>query len=210
MRYVHGSKVTAAPKIIDTPQPPNARHNHQSPITNHQSPITNHFSLLTSRFSIYSPILQSMIPRLFIPLVCICVALFLNGCASSAKSDYKDYTLAVGAAYPNEARLAQERVTKYLEHLSPDKKARLTQNDYLAVESTEVAVSEVPGLSGRVIGQTGDLTDRASQMAKFIMIFDTKTGQAVGNEGYIVLDTPAKGKLGVFGGYTAVYIGTGK
>jgi hypothetical protein len=151
-----------------------------------------------------------MIPRLFIPLVCIGLALFLNGCASSAKSNYKDYTVAVGAAYPNEARIAQERVTKYLEHLKPEKKAQIMQNDYLAVESTEVPASEVPGLSGRITGQTGGLTDRGSTMTKFIMIFDTKTGQPVSNEGYISLDTPPKGRLGIFGGYTAVYIGNGK
>ncbi len=51
-----------------------------------------------------------MIPRLFIPVVCICLPLFLNGCASSGKSDAKDYTVALGTAYPNEAHIAQERV----------------------------------------------------------------------------------------------------
>jgi hypothetical protein len=42
------------------------------------------------------------------------------------------------------------------------------------------------------------------------MIFDAKTGKPVSNEGYIILDTPQKGTLGIFGGYTAVYIGNGK
>jgi hypothetical protein len=151
-----------------------------------------------------------MILRLFIPLVFTGLAFFLNGCASSAKSDYKDYSLAVGTAYPNEASIAQERVNKYLEHLKPDKKAQIMQNDYLAVESTEVPASEVPGLSGRITGQAGGYTDRGSIMTKFIMVFDTKTGHPVSNEGYIVMDTPPKGRLGIFGGYTAVYIGNGK
>jgi hypothetical protein len=159
---------------------------------------------------LYSPVPQSMIPRLFIPLVCISLPLFLNGCASSAKSDSKDYTIALGTAYPNEAYIAQQRVNKYLEHLKPDKKAQIMQNDYLAVESTEVPASEVPGLSGRITGQAGGYTDRGSIMTKFVMVFDTKTGRPVSNEGYIVMDTPAKGRLGVFGGYTAVYIGNGK
>jgi hypothetical protein len=151
-----------------------------------------------------------MILRLFIPLVFTGLAFFLNGCASSAKSDYKDYSLAVGTAYPNEASIAQERVNKYLEHLKPDKKAQIMQNDYLAVESTEVPASEVPGLSGRITGQAGGYTDRGSIMTKFIMVFDTKTGHPVSNEGYIVMDAPPKGRLGIFGGYTAVYIGNGK
>jgi hypothetical protein len=159
---------------------------------------------------LYSPIPQSMIPRLFIPVVCICLPLFLNGCASPGKSDAKDYTVALGTAYPNEAHIAQERVDKYLENLKPDKKAQIMQNDYLAVESTEVPASEVPGLTGKIVGQTGGYTDRGTTMTKFIMVFDTKTGRPVSNEGYIVMDAPPKGKLGVFGGYTAVYIGNGK
>lgn|SRR3984957_7008472 len=151
-----------------------------------------------------------MIPRLFIPFVCICLPLFFNGCASSAKSDTKDYTVALGTAYPNEANIAQERVDKYLEHLKPDQKAQIMQNDYLAVESTEVPASAVPGLTSRIGGQAGGYTDRGSMMTKFIMVFDTKTGRPVSNEGYIAIDTPPKGRLGIFGGYTAVYIGNGK
>ena len=138
------------------------------------------------------------------------LALFLNGCASSAKSGYRDYTVALGTAYPNEANIAQERVDKYLARLKPEKKTQIAQNDYLAVEVTEVPVSEVPGLASKIVGQTGGYTDRGSQMTKFIMIFDAKTGRPVGNEGYISIDTPAKGGLGIFGGYTAVYIGNGK
>jgi hypothetical protein len=152
-----------------------------------------------------------MIPRLLFPLLFTCLTVFfLNGCASSAKSGYRDYTLAVGTAYPNEANLAQERVNKYLARLKPEKKEQIAQNEYLAVESTEVPVAEVPGLASRYPGQTGGLTDRASQMTKFIMIFDAKTGKPVSDEGYIAIETPPKGSLGVFGGYTAVYIGNGK
>jgi hypothetical protein len=152
-----------------------------------------------------------MIPRFFFPLLFTgLMALFLNGCASSTKSGYRDYTMGVGAAYPQEANLARERVEKYLARLKPDQKEKLAQNDYLAVEATEMSVSEVPGLSSKVTGQTGGLTDRANEMAKFIMIFDAKTGGPIGDEGYVVVDTPRKGSLGVFGGYTAVYIGNGK
>ena len=152
-----------------------------------------------------------MIPRPFFPLLFTCLTVvFLNGCASSAKSDYRDYTVAVGAAYPNEANIAQERVNNYLARLKPEKKEQIAQKEYLAVEATEVPASEVPGLASRITGQAGGYTDRANQMTKFIMIFDAKTGKPVGNEGYIAIETPPKGRLGVFGGYTAVYIGNGK
>ena len=152
-----------------------------------------------------------MISRLFFPLLFTgLTVVFLNGCASPAKSGYHDYTVALGTAYPNEARIAQERVNKYLARLKPEQKERIAQNDYLAVEATEVPVSEVPGLASRITGQAGGYTDRGSQMTKFILIFDAKTGKLVSNEGYISIDTPRKGGLGIFGGYTAVYIGNGK
>ena len=153
-----------------------------------------------------------MIPRLFLSLLFTGVTVvFLNGCASSGgQTGPRDYSVAVGAAYPNEEHIAQDRVNKYLARLKPDKKEKIAQNDYLAVEAVEVPVSEVPDLASRIPGQTGGLTDRASQMTKFIMIFDAKTGQPVSQEGYIAVETPPKGKLGVFGGYTAVYIGNGK
>src|SRR5258708_19833773 len=119
----------------------------------------------------YSPIPQSMILRLFIPLVFTCLAFYLNGCASSAKSDHKDYTLAVGAAYPTEAKIAQDRVTKYLEHLKPDKKARIAENEYLAVESTEVPASQVPGFSNRITAHSGLYTNPRPQHPKFLLTF---------------------------------------
>jgi hypothetical protein len=152
-----------------------------------------------------------MIPRLFYPpvLASLMMVVVVSGCFSYMK-DYRDYTMAVGAAYPNEANLAQERVDKYLAHLSPQKRAEIAKHDYLAVEATEISVAEVPGLSEKFAGQTGGLTDRANQMAKFIMIFDAKTGKPVTNEGYIIVDYPSNGQLGVFGGYTAVYIGRGR
>jgi hypothetical protein len=144
------------------------------------------------------------------------LSVFLVSCASN--NEVIDYSIAVGKAYPNEAEIAQRRVDKYLAHLSTAQRERLNQNEYLAVEAIAVPVSEVPGLSGQIA--TGKLqaasvyaqnpADRLSATARFIMIFDTKTGQAVGDEGYIVVDTPAVGKLGTFGGYTAVYIGRGR
>ena len=152
-------------------------------------------------------ILRPFLPLLFTSLTVV----FLNGCASSGQSGGpRDYSVAVGAAYPNEEHIAQDRVNKYLARLKPEKKEQIAKNDYLAVEAVEVPVSEVPGLASKFPGQTGGLTDRGSQMTKFIMIFDAKTGQPASQEGYIAVETPPKGALGVFGGYTAVYIGNGK
>jgi hypothetical protein len=149
-----------------------------------------------------------------------CVTLlFCGACASSNSAQYTDYSVAVGQAYPAEQAAAQKRVNRYLARLKPAEKERLAKVEYIAVEATSVPVSEVPGLasriaSGRVRGETSitssDPHEALAGTAKFIMIFDPKNGQPLSQEGYIAVATPGKGKMGIFGGYTALYIGTGR
>jgi hypothetical protein len=155
-------------------------------------------------------------PRL---LVCCITLLFCGACASSKLAQYTDYSVAVGQAYPAEQAAAQKRVDRYLAHLKPAEKERLATVEYIAVEATTVPVSEVPGLANRIVtgrlrGETSitssDPHEALATNAKFIMIFDPKTGQPLSQEGYIAVETPAKGKMGIFGGYTALYIGTGR
>jgi hypothetical protein len=155
-------------------------------------------------------------PRL---LVCCAVFLFCAACTSSKLAQYTDYSVAVGQAYPAEQTAAQKRVNRYLAHLKPAEKERLAQVDYIAVEATSVPVGDVPGLANRIVTgrargaasiNSSDPHAALSGNAKFIMIFDPKTGQPLSQEGYIAVDTPAKGKMGIFGGYTALYIGTGR
>jgi hypothetical protein len=42
------------------------------------------------------------------------------------------------------------------------------------------------------------------------MIYDTKTGYFVGNQGYVSVDTPNPGQVARFGNYMARWIGTGR
>jgi hypothetical protein len=130
---------------------------------------------------------------------------------------YTDYSVGVGQAYLTEQAAAQKRVDRYLAHLKPPEKERLASVEYIAVEATTVPVSEVPGLAsrianGRLRGGTSipDPHEALAGDAKFIMIFDPKTGQPLSQEGYIAVETPQKGKIGIFGGYTALYIGNGR
>jgi hypothetical protein len=153
-------------------------------------------------------------PRL---LVCCIGLLCCGGCASSKLAQYTDYSVGVGQAYLAEQAAAQKRVDRYLAHLKPTEKERLASVEYIAVEATIVPVSEVPGLasriaSGRLRGATSvpDPHEALAGDAKFIMIFDPKTGQPLSQEGYIAVETPQKGKIGIFGGYTALYIGNGR
>jgi len=43
----------------------------------------------------------------------------------------------------------------------------------------------------------------------FLLLFDSRTGQLVSDDGVIVLNTPQRGKIGEFGGVSALYIGEG-
>jgi hypothetical protein len=43
-----------------------------------------------------------------------------------------------------------------------------------------------------------------------VMIYDIKTSHFVGNQGYVLVDTPSPGGVARFGDYTARYIGTGR
>jgi len=43
-----------------------------------------------------------------------------------------------------------------------------------------------------------------------VMIYDTKTGHFVGDQGYVSVDTPNPGEVARFGNYVARYIGTGR
>jgi hypothetical protein len=174
------------------------------------------FSATSPVFSSFQVSLMIEPPRL---LVCCIALLFCGACASSKQAQYTDYSIAVGQAYPAEQAAAQKRVDRYLAHLKPAEKERLAQVEYIAVEATTVPISEVPGLADRIVSgrlrnetsiTSSDPHEALSRSAKFVMIFDPKTGQPLSQEGYVAVETPGKGKMGIFGGYSALYIGNGR
>ena len=60
-------------------------------------------------------------------------------------------------------------------------------------------------------GRTGAYpTDQASRQVFFLLLFDSRTGQLVSDDGVLVLNTPRRGKIGEFGGVSALYIGEGR
>jgi hypothetical protein len=163
----------------------------------------------------YTPIRRYIAQRA--PGLAAAIFIALSGCAgSSHRGDFTEYALAVGRPYPHELAIAQERVNRYLARLRSSQRAQLMQNEYLAVETTTIPASDVPGLQNRIaqgkIQAMGgsDTYNPMSVVTRFVMIFETKSGQPATDEGFVVVDTPFRGKVGIFGGYTALYIGTGK
>jgi hypothetical protein len=156
-----------------------------------------------------------MFGRAFLLFTILLLPVWLSSCASSRpQAGPIDYSLAVGKPFPSEQAKAQQRVSRYLARLSPANRAQLGQ--YVAVESTTVPVGEIPGLANRIargkiqaVNAFEDTENRMTGSAIFIMVFDAKTGQPATDEGFVVIDTPRKGQPGIFGGYTATYIGTG-
>ncbi|MBV8375728.1 MAG: hypothetical protein JO279_01870, partial [Verrucomicrobia bacterium] len=59
------------------------------------------------------------------------------------------------------------------------------------------------------IGNGGHPADQASRSVLFLLLFDSRTGQLVSDDGVLVLNPPRRGKIGDFGGVSAVYIGDG-
>ena len=79
-----------------------------------------------------------------------------------------------------------------------------------------LAAGEVPGLTWR-LGKGSvpssqfaqDIQNGANVQVKFLLIYDSRTQQLVGEEGVLVTDTPPLNTIGMFEGTHAVYVGTG-
>jgi hypothetical protein len=83
----------------------------------------------------------------------------------------------------------------------------------VAVEAYILSAGEVGPIlrrlnSGKLGGYIPDFTNRTTTEVKFLLLFDSRTGQLVSDDGVLVINTPQRGKVGIFGGISALYIGT--
>jgi hypothetical protein len=114
--------------------------------------------------------------------------------------------------YNSEIALARERLQKFLAKADARKRAILAQNPVVAVEAYVLTAGEVSPIlrrlnSGRNAGYVQDFTQRSETEVKFLLLFDSRTGQLVSDDGVLVVNTPLRGKVGMFGGISALYIG---
>jgi hypothetical protein len=131
--------------------------------------------------------------------------------ARAERFDRRDF--AIDTYYPNsnEIELATNRVRKFW---SRHASRYGGEPQYLAVETSSLFPYE--GLYPKLIGSEttasffahGKMTDSNLQLLG-IMIYDTKSGRFVSNQGYVAVDTPNRGTIARFGPYTARYIGRG-
>ena len=150
-------------------------------------------------------------------------ALVISSCASSNPSlgtgfSPVDYALRHAAPNGQEISLAQRRLQNFLRRADAHQRALLGQNPVVAVQANQVDANEVPGLiyqlsAGQVANAvtyySSDPGDPTAVPVKFLLLFDSRTGRLVSPEGVMVIDTPSRGTIGIFGGVRAVYAGTG-
>jgi hypothetical protein len=133
----------------------------------------------------------------------------------SARAGTTDYALMSATPYNSEIAFGRERLEKFLYTANAKKKSILTQTPIVAVQAAVLPASEAGPLLHRIqsgefgIGNGGRPADQANRQVYFLLLFDSRTGQLVSDDGVLVLNTPQRGKVGVFGGVSALYIGVG-
>jgi hypothetical protein len=139
---------------------------------------------------------------------------FFQGCAAHAGST-NDYALMSATPYNSEISLARERLEKFLYTANAKKKAVLAQSPVVAVQAAVLPAAEAGPILHRIasgefgIGNGGRPADQGARQVYFVLLFDSRTGQMVSDDGVIILNTPRPGQIGLFGGISAVYIGRG-
>jgi hypothetical protein len=126
-----------------------------------------------------------------------------------------DYALMSATPYNSEIALAKARLEQFLYKANAKKRAILAQTPVVAVEASVLSASEVAPILRRIargefgIGNGGRPADQANRQVAFLLLFDSRTGQLISDDGVLVLNTPQRGKIGVFEGVSALYIGSG-
>ena len=129
------------------------------------------------------------------------------------KIDNRNFAIDICFPNPNAIQLAEGRARAYwAKHASRFG----AEPRFLAVETSKVFPSEVvQSLWPKLINSEttasffshGKRNSYSNLQLLGVMIFDTRTGCFVNNQGYIAVDTPPRGGVARFGSYIARYIG---
>src|SRR5271165_6549932 len=111
-----------------------------------------------------------------------------------ASAGTTDYGLMAATPYNSEIALARARLEKFLYQANAKKKTILAQTPVVAVEAAVLPASESGPLLHRIesgqLGRSGAYpSDQANQLVAFLLLFDSRTGQLVSDDGVLVVDT---------------------
>ena len=132
-----------------------------------------------------------------------------------AHASAPDYALMSATPYNSEIALGRERLEKFLYKANDKKRTILAQSPVVAVQAAVLTAAEAGPLLHRIQsgefghGNGGYPADQGNRTVLFLLLFDSRTGQLVTDDGVLCLDTPQRGKVGTFGGVSALYIGRG-
>ena len=129
--------------------------------------------------------------------------------------DNRNFAIDTCFPNPNAIQLAEGRAraywVKYASRFGAEPR-------FLAVETSKVFPGEVQNLYPKLINSettasffSQGIEDNTYSNLQLVgvMIFDTRTGRFVSNQGYISVDTPPRGSVARFGSYIARFIGWG-
>jgi hypothetical protein len=133
----------------------------------------------------------------------------------TAKANETDYGVMPATPYNSEIAVGRERLEKFLFTANAKKRAILAKTPVVAVQAAVMVAADTGPLFRRI--QRGEFgisngsypADQASRQVQFLLLFDSRTGQLVSDDGVLVVSPPQRGKVGLFGGVTALYIGDG-
>jgi hypothetical protein len=128
-----------------------------------------------------------------------------------------DYALGEARPYPQEVKLAKLRLRNFLRRANPQQRLALSQNPYVAIQANEIEAGEdwqlLRELSTGQVRATdlyaGDFRNRSAFGVKFLLLFNSRTGQLLRPIGVLAADTPLRGRVGEFARVRAIYGGTG-
>lgn len=159
-----------------------------------------------------------------IPLIGLLVALLLSSCTEltfvlpPSPNHYgaSDYAVGEAKPYPQEVKLAQQRLANFIRRANPRQRQLLDQNPYVAVQASEIVAGEDWPLlrqlsSGRVktMQYVQDQQNQPNYWVKFLLLFDGRNQRRLRSDGVLIMEEPQRGAVAEFAGVKAIYAGTG-
>jgi hypothetical protein len=145
-------------------------------------------------------------------LIALALQLFESEVLFAQQVDARNYVVGSYDATINEARIAEIRVWHYW----LKNRSRLgAKTRYVAIVAASVMPGDVVQLmwENMINAQTGSAFLLPAEWnpgrMRCVMIYDTENSRFVSQHGYLVIETPHRGKLARFGDYIAIYIDTG-
>jgi hypothetical protein len=125
-----------------------------------------------------------------------------------------DYAFMSAHPFPKETALAEKRFQNFVRRANARQRLTLAETPFVAVRAYQLNADEVPGLVWRMaLGRVpmkayygADLLRNSGSVpVEFLLIFDQRTGKLAAGDGVLVIGSPVKGSIGLFGGVRAIY-----